>query len=46
MYTDSLKHKPMTGFPWLTVYGNHGFDPCSINLDDALPRNFPHKLKP
>ena len=29
VYTDSLKHKPMTDFPWLAIYDNHGFDPCS-----------------
>ena len=28
MYTDSLKHKPMTDSPWLAIYDNHGFDPC------------------
>ena len=29
MYTDSLKHKPMTDSPWLAIYDNHGFDPCN-----------------
>ena len=28
MYTDSLKHKPMTDSPWLAIYDNHGYDPC------------------
>ena len=23
MYTDSLKHKPMTGFPWVALYDTH-----------------------
>ena len=29
IYTDSLKHKPMTDSPWLAIYDNHGFDPCN-----------------
>ena len=29
MYTDSLKHKPMTDSRWLAIYDNHGFDPCT-----------------
>ena len=32
MYTDSLKHKPMTDSPWLAIYDNHGFEPCSLRL--------------
>ena len=29
MYRKTLKHKSIDDSPWLAIYGNHGFDPCS-----------------
>ena len=39
MYTDSLKHKPMTDSPWLAIYDNYGFNRCS-------PKCYPYNPSP
>ena len=36
LYRKTLKHKSIDDSPWLAIYDNHGFDPCSGQVWETI----------